>query len=101
MKIELLKTKYPNVRLQFLSLARQVSTENRQFLLYIKIKLLLINEIYIWGEKLLCSHFPPICQGGKNGYIAIFPGGNLLYSHFSTYSGKEGKCIFPGGMAMG
>jgi len=33
MKIELLKTKYPNVRLQFLSLAKQVSTENRQFLL--------------------------------------------------------------------
>ena len=45
------------------------------------------------GEKLLYSHFPPlppppICQGGRNGYIAIFPGGNLLYSHFSAYPGK-------------
>ena len=28
------------------------------------------------GGKLLYSHFPPpICQGGRNGYIAIFPGG--------------------------
>jgi hypothetical protein len=27
------------------------------------------------GEKLLYSHFPPICQAGRNGYTAIFPGG--------------------------
>ena len=35
----------------------------------------MINEIYILGEKLLYSLFPPICQGGKNGkiyYIAMF-----------------------------
>jgi hypothetical protein len=43
----------------------------------------------IWGERLLYSHSPPpICQGGRNGYIAIFPGENLLYSHFSAYPGK-------------
>ena len=28
-----------------------------------------------FGEKLLYSHFPPIWKGGRNGYIAIFPGG--------------------------
>ena len=27
-----------------------------------------------FGEKLLYSHFPPICQEGRNGYVAIFPG---------------------------
>ena len=43
---------------------------------------------YIFGEKLLYSHCPPICQGGVNGYIAIFPGGNLLDSHCSAYTGQ-------------
>jgi hypothetical protein len=45
---------------------------------------LIINEIHIWGEKLLYSHFSPYLPRGENGwkiyYIAIFPlfakGGN-------------------------
>jgi hypothetical protein len=42
------------------------------------------------GGKTTIKPFPPppICQGGRNGYIAIFPGENLLYSHFSAYPGK-------------
>jgi hypothetical protein len=69
----------------------------------------IINEIHIWGEKLLYSHFSPYLPRGGNGwkiyYIAIFPlfakGGkwleNLLYSHFSTYPGKGEVAVFPGG----
>ena len=60
---------------------------------------------YIFGgENYYIAIFPPVCQGpfmhlcgGEIYYIAIFPpvcqgpfmrGGNLLYSHFSTYPGK-------------
>jgi hypothetical protein len=57
------------------------------------------------GEKLLYSHFPPlpppICQGGRNGYIAIFPGGGGIY-YIAIFPpiqvrGKYGYiAIFPG-----
>ena len=57
------------------------------------------------GEKLLYSHFPPlppppICQGGRNGYIAIFPGGIYYIAIFPPIQvrGKYGYiAIFPGG----
>jgi len=52
---------------------------------------------YIFGGKnyyMYIAIFPPICQGGKNGYIAIYPGGNLLYSHFSAYPGKGDKWLW-------
>ena len=47
------------------------------------------------GGELLYSHFPLYLPRGRNGYIAIFPGGggggggNLLYSHFPAYPGKR------------
>ena len=53
---------------------------------------------YIWGEKLLYSHFHTICQGGGGGghfwgkiyYIVIFPPIQV-----------RGENGFGGGMTMG
>ena len=44
---------------------------------------------YIFGGKnYYIAIFPSICQGEKNDF---FPGGNLLYSHFSGGDGYGGK----------
>ena len=47
-----------------------------------------MRYIYIWGG------------GGGNYYIAILPGGNLLYSHFPAYPGKGGKWLYNTGIII-
>ena len=47
---------------------------------------------YIFGWKnYYIAIFPLFAKGGGGGYIAIFSGRNLLYSHFPAYPGKGGN----------
>jgi hypothetical protein len=58
----------------------------------------------IWGKKLLYSHFSAICQGGRNGYIAIFRGEIYYIAIFPPIQlrGTYGYiAIFPGGWLWG